>query len=644
MMRLKHLVVRSAVCAAVFPSLFCVASASAPAYYGAFVEVSPGEVRPSGWIAEMLRRQAEGLAKHHAVSGYPYDSCLWAGVIPKGGTSDAWKPWWPYEQTGYLVDGMERLGLVTRDAAVLGEAESNLRFILAHPAADGSLGPTHIGPTNWPQAVVFRALIASCEARPDPAIPEALRKHYLARPADYGKGRDACNVESILWTYAKTGDPRLLEIARRTYDNFNLARPPSGLAALAGDAKVVEHGVTFNETAKLPALLYEYTGDRSLLDASVNAYRKIDRDHMLPSGMHTAEEKLDGKDPWRYTETCDVSDYTWSVGHLLEATGDATWADHLEKAVFNAGLGAITKDFKSHQYFSAPNQVVAAPGICKRYFPDRLAYRPGHDVECCTGNVERFLPNFALRQWMRTPGGGIVAAMYGPSALATTVSGTDVSVEQRTRYPFDESVTFVVHAAKPVSFPFLLRIPGWANGATLSVNGGEASAARPGSFAKLERTFTDGDKVELRLPMEVAVSRDDAGYLSVARGPLAYSLRIDEKAVPLSGAKATAEFPAWDKRPASPWNYALALGPDGAAAVKVVKKDESETFPWDENAEPIHLEVPAQRIKNWGLARDGGNPGFPKTPELAQERQTVTLVPYGKTCLRLTVFPGTSEH
>lgn len=616
------------------------AEVSAPPRYGSFLEVNPTEVHPAGWLAEMLHRQAEGLAKHHAISGYPFDSCLWTGVIPRGGTDKAWKAWWPYEQTGYLIDGLERLGLVTGDAAISGEADSNITFILSHPAPDGSLGPTHIGETNWPQAVVFRALMASYAAHPDPAIVDALRKHFLSKNADFGKGRrDVCNVEAILWTYAQTGDIRLLDLAKRTYDNFNQNKPTTGLSALSSEAKVIEHGVTFNETAKLPALLYLATGDPSLLAASVAAYQKIDRDHMMAGGMHTAEEKLDGADPWRYTETCDVSDYTWSVGYLLMASGDATWADHIEKAVFNAGLGAITKDFKAHQYFSAPNQVIATSGICKRFFPDRLQYRPGHDVECCTGNVERFLPNYALRQWMRTPDGGVVAAMYGPSQLTTHIGPTPVSIEERTQYPFAEDVTFVVHTPKAVSFPLVLRVPEWTSAARLTINGNEETPLPAGAFKTIQREFVDGDTVKLQLPMTVKLRPGAPGYASVERGPLVYSLKIDEQATPVTGFKATAEFPAWDKRPASPWNYALNLsGPDAAAQVKVIK-GEGAACPWDTMGSPITLRAPARRIVNWGLTAEGGNPGFPSAPKLAGDTETVTLVPYGSTCLRLTVFP-----
>ena len=58
-------------------------------------------------------------------------------------------PWWPYEQTGYLVDGLERLGAVTGDAAISAEARANIDYILNHAQPDGSLGPDDVGDSNW---------------------------------------------------------------------------------------------------------------------------------------------------------------------------------------------------------------------------------------------------------------------------------------------------------------------------------------------------------------------------------------------------------------------------------------------------------------------------------------------------------------
>jgi uncharacterized protein len=605
-------------------------------YYGVFRETSMLAVSPEGWLKEMLTRQLNGLARHHSVSGYPYDTCLWAGKIAK---SDHGTAWWPYEQAGYLVDGLERLGTVTRDPAVSAEARANIYYILSHPKPDGSLGPDDIGESNWPHAVVFRALLMEYEVTKDRAILDAMERHYLSRPSDYGEGRDVCNVEEMLSIYAVSGNPELLGKAQQTYGNFNRQKSATSLERLCDDKVIHEHGVTFNETAKLPALLYLHTGEQDMLDATIEAYRKIDRDHMLASGLHSAEEGTKGNSPDSYHETCNISDYTWSVGYLLMATGDSSWADHIEKAVFNAGLGSVTKDFKAHQYFSTPNQIVAAEGIETIYDEYRTSYRPGHKTECCSGNVHRFLPNYALRQWLVTPKGGIVAALYGPSKMAINIHGVPVTVHQETDYPFSETIQFTIRTPKPVAFPLHIRIPGWTTNANLIVDGKEwPGLCNPGSFETVFRTFRDGEVLTLNLPMPIRVRYWNGNGVSIERGPLVYALKIQENANPVRGFKTTPEFPAWDIRPASAWNYGLVLkGYDLAGQVQVNKRTVSG-FPWDVGNSPIELQAPAMRIDDW-LLPEKKNPKLPDNPRGSGQIELVTLVPYGSTRIRLTVFP-----
>jgi hypothetical protein len=607
-------------------------------YHGVFRETPPLAVSPQGWIREMLERQVNGLASHHAASGYPFDTCMWTGVIPTGGNGHG-QVWWPYEQTGYIIDGLERLGLLTRNESVSATAHTNIDYILAHPRPGGELGPGHIGPGNWPHAVVFRALLAEYSVTQNPTILQAMRRHYLAQPANYGQGRDVCNVEEMLTLYALTGDTAMLSKARQAYENFNAQKSATCLERLSDNAIITEHGVTFNETSKLPALLYLYTGDTAMLDATLNGYRKIDRDHMLADGLHSAEERTLGNSPDLYHETCDISDYTWSVGYLLMATGDATWGDHIEKTVFNAGLGAISKDFKAHQYYSSPNQVVAAEGIVTDFDVYRTAYRPGHTTECCSGNVHRFLPNYVLRQWMTTPQGGIVAALYGPSKFSTTIHRTPVSIDQETTYPFSETIRFTVRTPHPVAFPLHLRIPAWTLGPSLAINGKAWNGlCTPGTFETINRTFNNGDRIELHLPMPLRAHYWNDNGVSIERGPLVYSLKIKEDAKAVQGFKTTPNFPAWDIHPASPWNYGLALKSfDIAQQIKVLQRNVSG-FPWDIDNSPVELQAPAMKIPTWTLP-ENTNPKLPENPQGSGQIETVTLVPYGSTRIRLTVFP-----
>lgn len=156
------------------------------------------------------------------------------------------------------------------------------------------------------------------------------------------------------------------------------------------------------------------------------------------------------------------------------ATGEAQWADRIEKAMFNAALGAITKDFKSMQYFSCPNQFIATGNSNHNEFKYGLtwmAYRPIHETECCIGNLHRYMPNYVARMWMKDAKGQPVAALYGPSTVVYSLAdGVTVRIEEKTSYPFDEKIDFVFTFYKDGKkltgkhkMDFTYRIPQWCS-------------------------------------------------------------------------------------------------------------------------------------------------------------------------------------
>jgi uncharacterized protein len=100
------------------------------------------------------------------------------------------------------------------------------------------------------------------------------------------------------------------------------------------------------------------------------------------------------------------------------ATGDAVWADRIERACFNAAPGAIKKDWKALQYMSCPNQFLAT--LNSDHHPKgrggfKMAYQPnpGKRVACCGDNVHRIFPNYTIRMWMQAEDGGLAAVLYG---------------------------------------------------------------------------------------------------------------------------------------------------------------------------------------------------------------------------------------
>ena len=655
--------------------------------YAVFDEGLIDKIEAEGWLAEILHRQREGLTGHPEAMAYPYNSVLWAGEL-KRDSENRGADWWRFEQTAYYLDGLTRLGYLLDDEQLLNLWQDNIEYVLAHPLPfkagltpeelaareagrprrdfgaevsddprareraarmqerrareqriaatdrpEGRLGP-ETGSMAWPWAVFFRAVKAYYEATGDPRIPAALEKNYLSYSvAELGMNRFVVNVEGMLWTYSLTGNRELLDraVAAWEEDASELTQ-----ANALDDSEFHMHGVTMDELLKIPMLLYEYTGEQKYLDAALHAMAKMEGPNMLVDGVNSSTEALAGKDALASHETCDVSDYTWTAGYYLMATGDGGWADRIENAIFNAGLGSITKDFRSMQYFSCPNQVIATGNSNHNRFKHGLtwmAFRPIHETECCIGNLHRYMPNYVARMWLK-------AAAGQPSSVEYDLGGgLTVRIREETDYPFGEQVRFTfrfyrrgAEVSESVPMDFTYRIPGWC-------------AEGEKGFHTVSRSWKSGESFTVQLPMTIETVPTPGGGLSLRRGPLLYAYAVpadvrEDTAVydNLAGkVSANPDFRSWSMTPAGAWNYALVSG--RLQDVKVIRT-KAQGFPFDLRDVPLKLRVPVVKVAGWELEEGRYTPALPQTvvPE-GKKVSYIDLVPYGSTTLRLAIFP-----
>ena len=656
-------------------------------HYAKLHPVKINNIEPQGWLKQFLYNQKQGLTGNLDSIDYPFNSPGWAAKEIEGNTS-----WWPYEQVAYWLDGLIKTGHLLNDDALINKARKQLDYVIENQAEDGFMGADlmrEAGNANqWPHVILFRALMVQYDASGDEKILTALVNFYqnVGKKLLYRHIREVGHIEIILWLYQKTGDEKLLTQAINIYEKGNaLNRNRSASAEQFLSEKLVqEHGVTYNEAAKLGAILYQYTGEKIYLETSISAYKKIDDHYMLVDGVNSSSEGLRGKDPLDSHEACDVTDMTWSLSYLLQSTGDASYADKIERAMFNAAPGQVTEDFKALQYFSSPNQLILGTNTNQNHYMrgnESMAYQPSSWVKCCVGNINRAMPNYIAGMWMQNDAGQPVIAMYGPSSAKYNIAGKTLKISQQTQYPFEEQIVLKLSMEQYISTKLTIRIPKWTNNATVTINGKPlAKAIVPGNFYSIERTFAPDDEIMLNFPQPIILSHWPKGGVAVEKGPLVYSLKVDTLwTEDHSVSYSTAHFPAYTASPKSPWNYALAVNKDNIDSLAKVTYLTPTSNPWRQDAAPIQISLPAYKVKDWKIKNttkvnqlddwptevngvvqkwnvnvkdvEGDfllTPDLPEQSSLASrlstEKEWITLIPYGATKLRLTVFPQANKE
>jgi DUF1680 family protein len=482
----------------------------APLAPNAFQTLRLTSVKPRGWLMSELKLQAAGLSGH--LDEFWPDLGANSGWL--GGTGESW------ERGPYFLDGLVPLAYLTEDPVLLAKVKKWLNWTLDHQTPEGWIGPTK-NQDWWPNFVMLKVLTQYEEASGDPRVIPLMRKYFAYQAAhiderplkEWAIYRWQDEVLSILWLYNRTGDSALLELARKLHAQGKDWNAQAAHFAFAGKvtgtaANLDTHGVNNAQALKAAAVWSLITNSEADRAAIYQMFRVLDEYHRLPNGMFSADEHFAGQDPSQGVELCAVVEAMFSLETDLAITGDAAFADRLEKIAYNALPGTITEDFWAHQYDQQPNQVMCS--LSKRNWstngPDSNLYGLEPNFGCCTANMHQGWPKLAQSLWMATPQGGLAAIAYAPSEVSTTVEGTAVRIEEQTEYPFRDTITFAIHPARPLAFPLKLRVPSWAASATLSIDGEPRPRPKAGAFFEIMRMWKEGDSVTLQLPMPVRAS------------------------------------------------------------------------------------------------------------------------------------------
>lgn len=323
-----------------------------------------------------------------------------------------------------------------------------VRWRNAHDLSKGSA-------EGWVRSVYSRGMLAGYDGTANKTLLDFLShsfSNYTA--ADSASDRSLTQIEALLEGHAYGGPKKQVDVALEMMATNTwaiawadaLANNPSCFDRDALDAgndicQQGYHGVSFNEISKLHAMAYSWNGNESYLNTSINAFNMMVQFDLQVHGVNSADEQLNGISPNLGTETCDVSDFTYSNEWLLRITGNGrVHGDRLEKAFHNAAPGAINRTFSGHVYYQAPNFVESSFGWnCSGGNDYRWRDQWYHNPPCCTGNQARLLPNYIHHMWYGTPKNGLALTMYGPNRVQAPVGADGTMVSASIFFSFSSS-------------------------------------------------------------------------------------------------------------------------------------------------------------------------------------------------------------
>jgi DUF1680 family protein len=231
-----------------------------------------------------------------------------------------------------------------------------------------------------------------------------------------------------------------------------------------------------------------------------------------------------------YAETCASVGLVFWANRMLGRGPDRRYGDIMEQALYNGALPGLATDGKTFFY----DNPLESAGKHHRWV--------WHHCPCCPPNIARLVTSIGSYMYA-VSGDEIAVHLYGESTLRCELAdGAKVTLKQVSNYPWEGTIAFNLELASPAKFALSLRIPEWAEGATLSVNGDmvDLTGSAADGYARIEREWKDGDRVALILPLVLRPQfanprvRQDAGRVALMRGPLVYCVETTDNGTDLN--------------------------------------------------------------------------------------------------------------
>ena len=601
---------------------------------------SPAQLKPKGWMLDQLKIQAAGLSGNLDKVWPDVRDSIWIG---SDRSSDGTGSNIGCERVPYWLDGFIPMAYLLGDEDLIARAKRYIDGMLAWQREDGWICPIVEGTLEqqdtWIVQLVTKLLTVYYECSGDERIPDVLYKvlknYYELLKAGaihlfrWGAYRWYETFIAINFMYERCGEEWLRDLGRILKEQGVDYEEKTELWKRPINKWTMDtHIVNLAMMLKSEAVSYEMLGEE-YTDKAERLRAFLDRYNGTPVALFTGDECLSGLSAIQGTELCAVAEQMYTYELLYAYTGDAKWAELLEILAFNALPATYSDDMWAHQYVQMSNQIHA------QRFPGKSVFRTNdHEAHlfglepnfgCCTANLSQPWPKLALSAFMYS-GSTVLSAVPVPSELKTG----DFTITLETAYPFENSFTYRIDAAKP--FTLKVRVPSFAE--NLCVNG--EAAARTGM---LSFEIAPGAQ-EIRISYQITprMNARPHGLNTVQCGSLVFSVPVHYEKVmheyERNGVERKFPYCDYEYVGVSPWSYGfssteLAVEPRTLTAV-----------PFSSTEPPVIVRAKVRPIE-W-CYEDGYDTVCAKIPESTTpvgDEETIELYPYGCAKLRVTELP-----
>ena len=315
---------------------------------------------------------------------------------------------------------------------------------------------------------------------------------------------------------------------QKTYE-YNQSHKP-----VREQTKVVGHAVRAMYMYTAMADLAAELGDASLEKTCEALWADVTRTRMYVTGGFGPSASNEGftsdydlPNDTAYAETCASVAMVFWAARMLNLNLDGQYGDMLELALYNTSLAGLSRN--GTQYFY--DNKLESDGSHQRW--------DWHPCPCCTKNVARLVASVA-GYFYSVAETEVAVHLYGGAEVSLPVAGGTVGLSEVSDYPWSGKIAITLDPQGTDAFTLALRIPGWAKGASVRVNGQSVPMETERGYLKLHRTWSKGDVVDLMLPMAPEriyahpAVRQDLGRVALRRGPLVYCVEQQDINCPVA--------------------------------------------------------------------------------------------------------------